>query len=188
MEADFGVELGAEDEALEFPWSDPEGRLRYYDLKRQPELLSQIEEAHRTPELGEFLAAINSPKSFLETAKCDAWTTPDISPEEEVFAAALKFGSYVDLLFREEERQFSFSDHEQLAERLTALLRRAPEIPAAAECLIRRCFYRHSGEVRDGFYITLYLFGYGNDEEHARASWVVALKLVENALQQIFIV
>src|SRR6476646_7856565 len=75
VEADFAVELGAEDETLDFPWAADDGGLRHYDLKRQPELLPEIEEARRVPELGEFLAAINSPSGILETAKCDVWSS-----------------------------------------------------------------------------------------------------------------
>ena len=45
VEADFAVELGADDETLEFPWAAADGGPRYYDLKRQPELLLEIEEA-----------------------------------------------------------------------------------------------------------------------------------------------
>src|SRR5580765_4235271 len=55
VEADFAVELGAEDETLDFPWAAADGGLRHYDLKRQPVLLPEIEEARRVPELGEFL-------------------------------------------------------------------------------------------------------------------------------------
>src|SRR5260370_19887885 len=36
VEADFAVELGADDETLELPWAAADGGLRYYDLKRQP--------------------------------------------------------------------------------------------------------------------------------------------------------
>ena len=39
MHVDFSVELGAEDDCLELPWASPDGALRYYDLRRQPELL-----------------------------------------------------------------------------------------------------------------------------------------------------
>ena len=90
MEADFAVELGADDETLELPWAADDGGPRYYDLKRQPELLLNIEEASRVPELGEFLAAMNSPASILETAKCDAWSSTEINPEEEIFGATLQ--------------------------------------------------------------------------------------------------
>jgi len=187
VQADSAVELGADDETLEFPW-EASGGARYYDLKRQPDLLLYIEEARQTPELGEFLAAVNAPAGLLESAKCDAWASTEINPEEEIFGASHKFGSYVDLLFCDESRRFSFSEHEQLAKRLTGLLKRAPEIPAAAEFLIRRCFYHGSDakeETREGYYFTFYLFGYGDEGSQARKQWAIALKLVENAIRQI---
>lgn len=185
MQADFGVELGAEDDTLELPWAAAGGGPRYFDLKRQPDLLFEVEEAQRVPALCEFLAAINSPGGFLETAKCDAWCSAEITPEEEVFGAACKFGSYVDLLFSDPDLRFDFAEHENLAKQVTQLLKRVPEIPAAAELIIRRCFYHLGDAVRDGFYITLYLFGYGDDEPEARQRWAIALKLVENALRQV---
>ena len=185
MEADFAVELGAEDETLEFPWAAEEDGGCYCDLKRHPELLEQVKEARRVPELGEFLASINAQTSILETAKCDAWASAEISVEEEIFGASCKFGSYVDLLFSAEELRFSFPAHEQLAQRLTQLLKRVPEIPAAAEFLIRRCYSRHDNEARDGFYITFYLFGYADEQERAQHQWAIGLKLVGNAIRQI---
>jgi len=184
MEADLAVELGPDDETLEMPWAGGGGGPRYYDLKRHPELLPEIEEARRACELGEFLKVINSAESTLETAKCDVWSSAEIGPEEEIFGAALKFGSYVDLLFSEEHARFSFLEHEQFARRLAQLLKKAPEMAASAEFLVRRCNYHVGEEVRDGFYITFYLFGYGDDEALARQRWAIALKLVENAIRQ----
>ncbi len=183
MQADFAVELGTGDETLELPWC-AEGGPRYYDLKRQPELLLNIEEARRIPELGEFLAAVNSTASILETAKCDAWFSAEMNPEDEIFGAACKFGSYVDLLFSGQASRFSFPAHEQWAMRITQLLKRVPEIPAAVEFLIRRCLYHGDNQTRDGFYLTFYSFGYGDDEPQARQRWAIALKLVENAIRQ----
>jgi len=185
VEADFAVELGADSETLEFPWAAAADGPRYYDLKRHPELLAQVEEAQRVPELGEFLRAMNAASSILETAKCDAWESSEISAEEEIFGAACKFGSYVDLLFSAEELRFLFPAHEQLVQRLTQLLKRVPEIPAAAEFLIRRCYFHQGTETREGFYITFYLFGYADDQEHAQDQWTIGLKLVENAIRQI---
>jgi hypothetical protein len=184
VEADFAVELGADDETLEIPWAADEGGPRYYNLKRRPELMLNVEEACRERELGEFLAAMNSATSIVETAKCDTWLSTEMNAEDEIFGAAQKFGSYVDIVFSEERERFSFPAHEQFARKLTQLLKKVPEIPAAAELLIRRCYY-HAEEVRDGFYITFYLFGYGDDPPQARARWVIALKLVENAIRQL---
>jgi hypothetical protein len=163
------------------PWAASEGGPRYFDLKRHPELLLNLEEAGRASELGEFLGVMNSPAGILETAKCDIWSSTEINPEEEIFGAAYKFCSYVDILFSQESR-YSFADHEQFAKRVTQLLKGAPEIPAAAELLVRRAFYHVAGEVQEGFYITFYLFGYGDDEPQARQRWAIALKLTENAM------
>jgi hypothetical protein len=172
------------------PWAAEEGGPRYYDLKRHPELLSNLEEAVRAPELGEFLSKVNSLQSPLETAKCDVWSSTEINPEEEIFEATHKFGSYVDLFFSDEPKRFSFPLHEQLAKRLTSLLQRAPEMPVSVEFLIRRCYYHEpeeipgQEEIRDGFYITLYLFGYGKDEVRSRQNWAIGLKLIGNAIRQ----
>ena len=184
MDADFSVELGPDDETLSLPWAAPDCGPRYYDLKRQPELLLQVEEAQREKELGEFLAALNTPTGSLETAKCDAWSTTELNPEEEIFGASHKFGSYVDLLFSADEARSSFPNHEDFARRVAELLKRAPEIPAAAEFLIRRCYCYCGSEFHQGFYITLYVFGYGDGEQKARQQWAVALKLVEHAVRQ----
>ncbi len=184
MEVDFAVELGADDETLDLPWA-AEGGARYYDLKRQPDLLLNIEEAQRVPELGEFLAQLNTPASIVETAKCDTWGTTEINPEEEIFGVPCKFVSYVDLVFSADQTRFSFPEHERLARQITQLLQRVPEIPAAAEFLIRRCRYHQPPRIEDGFYITFYLSGYGDDEAQARQRWVIALNLVGNSIRQL---
>ena len=184
MEAGFSVELGPDDEALEFPWTDPQSRVRYYDLKRQPKLVLALEEARQFPELAEFLAAINSPSCKLESAKCDAWFTTDLQPEDDIFGATGKFGGYVDLIFSGPER-LSFPAHEKLAQQLTQLLKWVPEIPAAAEFLVRRCYYHDGEATADGFYFTVYLFGYGHDAEQSRQRWAIALKLMEIAILQV---
>jgi hypothetical protein len=88
MNADFSIELGREDPVLDFPWKDPAGELAYVDLKRHPESTALIEEAKRFPELGEFLRVLNSARSMVETAKCDAWATTELSPEEEIYDAS----------------------------------------------------------------------------------------------------
>src|SRR5258708_7370470 len=150
MDADFALELGREDRVLDFPWKDPAGKLAYVDLKRRPELMAEIEEAEKFPELGEFLRVMNSQRSMVETAKCDAWATTELSPEEEVYDASHKFVSYVDVVFsntdlHQSSLRESLPAHEQFVRKLTELLRRAPETPpetpSAAEVCVRRCYF-----------------------------------------------
>ncbi|MCU1296930.1 MAG: hypothetical protein JWO91_1208, partial [Acidobacteriaceae bacterium] len=54
-----------------------------------------------------------------------------------------------------------------------------------AEFLVRRCLYHLQKEVQEGFYITFYLFGYGNSEDEARQQWGEALELAERAIRQL---
>jgi hypothetical protein len=185
MEADFSIELGSEDPVLDYPWTDPAGKFAYLDLKRLPELMAQVKEAEEFPELAEFLRTLNSPRSMVETAKCDAWATTELSPEEEIYDASHKFASYVDAVFSNIDVRLSLPAHEQFARKLVELLRRAPETPSAAEVCVRRCYFAVDGGVREGCYCTLYVSGYGNDEASARLNWGVALKLVGNAILQL---
>jgi hypothetical protein len=212
MLADYSVELGRDDPALELPWasdkrvaderasderaSDEQGpdgpEQRYYDLKKHPELLLEIPEASAHPELGAFLARINAPKFPLATAKCDAWATREILPEEEIFGAEFKFASYVDLVFADEAARLSFEKHEALAQGLCRLLRHAPEIAASVEFVVRRCYYHRReapavgvDDSESGFYCTAYVSAFGDGAEEARKQWTIALALVQNALVQV---
>ena len=97
MQADFYVELGGDAPALEIPWRSDDPCVRYFDLKKHPELVQEIPEAVAYPELGAFLARMNAVEFPLATAKCDAWVSSEISPEEEIFGDR-KFVSYVDLV------------------------------------------------------------------------------------------
>ena len=185
MDADFSIELGREDPVLDFPWKDPAGELAYVDLKRRPESMASIEEAEKFPELREFLRTLNSPRSMVETAKCDAWAAAELGAEEEIYDASDKFTSYVDVVFSDLDARLSLPAHEQFARKLVGLLRRAPETPSAAEVCVRRCYFAAESGVREGFYCTLYVSGYGNDGASARRNWEVALKLMGNAIVQL---
>ena len=192
MDATVSVELGAEDPHLEVPWRA--GDLRYYDLKRHPELLLELPESHNR-EMSEFLTAMNSALSMLETVKSDTWLSDQMEEQEKIYAATWKFCSYVDLIFTDPRVRAGFAAHENFGKRIAGLLRRAPDIPSAAEFIVRRCYYapRAVGaetapggpEAGEGFCLTFYLFGYGDDEDEARRRWGIALKVVENALLQL---
>jgi hypothetical protein len=187
MQADYSLELAAEDPALELPWCSDDGLTGYVNLKLHPDLLASISEAANYPELGAFLGRMNAPGFPLETAKCDAWFESELAPEEDVFGADCKFVSYIDLLFSDDSRRFSLPAHERLAEDVSNLMKRAPEMPAAAEFIVRHCHCHADGvesDSRIGFCITAYVTGYGDSEEEARLRWAIALKLVQNALVQ----
>lgn len=185
MQADFSIECGAKDECLEIPWASEDGGLRYVDLKANPALIAELEEARRYPGIADFLRTANSPRSAFQTAKCDAGFTHEMTVEDEPFGTSGKFGSYVDVMFASTLERGSFKQNESCARNLVRLLQRAPEMPASAEFLVRRCLFTDHGADADGFYMTCYVFGYSDDEEEARKHWGVALLLVGSALVQI---
>ncbi len=189
MQAEYGVELGREDPALEMPWSAEDGAVRYYDVKGNPELVLQIGEAVTFPELGAFLRRMNAVGFPLQTAKCDVWYSREISAEEEIFGAACKLVSYVDLVFTAEDARASFERHEELAQGLCQLLQRAPEIAATVAFVVRRCYYHgkenDSDESTSGFCITTYVSGFADSQDETRPRWAIALTLLQNALVQV---
>ncbi len=185
MDADFTIELGNDDPVLDFPWTDPDGRLAYFDLKNNPEMLARLEETRQFPELGEFLHTVNSALSIVESAKCDAWPAQEFTPEEEIFGAAHKFASYVDLIFSGDSDRQSLPSHEHFAKRLVELLRHTPETPSSVEVCVRRAYYSIEKETVPGCYFTIYVNGYGDDEARARLNWEIALRLVAFAVLQL---
>jgi len=189
MQADFNVELGADDHCLELPWTSEDRKLRYFDLRAHPELLLGIIEAADSRELAEFLSVVNQPSSIVQTAKCDTWLTNELDVEDEIFGSPWKFGSYIDLIFAETSQQLSLPAHEEFARSLRAMLQKVPDFAAAADFVLRRCYYHraHYGpdQSDDGYCLTFYLNGYGDEEEGAKKSWMIGLKLVQNALVQL---
>lgn len=188
MHADSSVELGSGDPALELPWRADDSSVRYFNLKLHPDLVLNIPEARNYPELSAFLSRLNASDFPLETAKCDAWSSRELATEEEVFGAACKFVCYVDLLFSGGDLRFSLEKHGTLAEDLCNLLKRAPEMAASAEFVVRHCHFHSSDNPADsriGFCITAYVTGFGDTEDEARQRWAIALKLLQNALVQL---
>jgi hypothetical protein len=191
MDADWSVELGSDDEALEFPWSSPDGSQRYIDLHREPDRLADLTEATRFPELGEFLRAMNQQQLPWLTAKCDVWLDNELNEAEAIYNARLKLSSYVDLVARDEAARFSFIRHEQWVKSAAGALSSDDGLAVACEFIVRRCWYHTEASslradedattLREnnpvpGFYMTLYLFGYGGDESEARVRWVEGLR------------
>jgi len=189
VQVEYDVALGRDDPALELPWSSEDGTVRYYDVKCHPELVLQISEAEAFPELGAFLKRMNASGFPLQTAKCDIWYSREISAEEEIFGAACKLVSYVDLVFTADEGRASLERHEDLAQGLCQLLQRAPEIAATVALVIRRCYYHgnenDSNESTSGFCLTAYVSGFDNEQSDARQRWAIALTLLQHALVQV---
>jgi hypothetical protein len=105
MEADWSVELAAEDPVIVVPWAADDGSCKFVDLRRRleppagkdasrnlqaegenqapyqvpdeisGEIFAGVAEATHEPALGSALLELNGARSPLWTAKCDAWLT-----------------------------------------------------------------------------------------------------------------
>jgi len=187
MDADWSVELGTDDPTLEFPWSSPDGSQGYVDLSSQPEALTAIPEAAAYPELAEFLRTVNGKSSPWQTVKCDVWTDDELGEAETIYDGTLKFCSYVDLIVRDAAARWSFERHEAWVKSAARELDGEGAVSIACEFIVRRCWFHPEGAVDPehttaGFYVTLYLFGYGHDEAEARARWAEGLRRVTGVL------
>lgn len=185
MDADWSVELGRDDPTLEFPWTSPDGSRRYVDLQQSPESISEIPEAEHHPELAEFLHSLNAPDSPWQTVKCDVWLERELDEAERIYEATVKFCSFVDLIARDMSSRFSFERHERFVKLAARQLSDNDDQPVSCEFTVRRCFYHQEtleGDLTAGFYVTFYLFGYGNDEAEARGRWAPGLHRVTSLL------
>lgn len=216
MHVDNAVELGRDDPALEMPWASEDGSLRYCDIRTNPVLVDTLPEAQHSLEMREFLIRTNAADFPMQSAKSDLWSTTEMSPEEEIFSASWKFGSYIDLIFSDHAPRFSLRAHQRLMTKLCALLQRAPDMPASLEFVLRHCYYhvlddvarasdseesRRQDQHREehsvpekmlddsarGFCLTMYVSGFGNTEQEAQQRWSIALKLLQHALIQLCI-
>lgn len=183
MDADWSVELGADDPVLEFPWTSPDGTQSFIDLTADIGALGKIPEAVKYVPLRSFLAELNARSPWI-SAKCDVWSDEDISEAEKIYGGTVRMCSYVDVIRRDKQGRFSFEQHERWVRSVAERLQWFPDAPYRAELVVRRCYY-HLDEIpeesRAGFCITVYAFGYG-DQETAKYPWKGCLDCVSHAL------
>src|SRR6516165_1880433 len=186
MDADWSVELGHDDPALEFPWSSEDGARSFVDLSSDLADLDNIPEARQYRELAAFLAVVNAETSTWITAKCDAWFDRELGEAEQIYDAKMKMCSYIDLIRRNREQRFSFELHEHFVKQATIALGKTSAAPMACEFIVRRCWYQSENAPQNdpdpGFYITVYVFGYGSDGPQARTSWSEALTRIASVI------
>lgn len=181
MDAEFSVELGADDPTLAVPWRSPNGEIEYVDLRKHPEAIDRLEEMRAFPELGEFLRRLNAAESAYQTAKCDAWFDSLMDVDDDPYEEGMKCGSYVDVFFAGARRLADFAEHERWAREVVRRVRGAEDLQARAEIAVRRAWFEDENP-GEGFYWTIYVFGYGEGVEDARGVWVEAIRQVQDAL------
>jgi len=185
MQVEFFAELHEGTDRLEIPWASPdELRNRYFGLKARPDLLDEVIEARDNPALKQFLATVNAADTVFATAKCQTWTTQEFSPAERSSfpTASIKFAAYIDLVFSHALLNFHREHFEQLSRRLQQTLNPTP-VPARAELCLRQCYF-HAQQAW-GFYLTIFLYGYGATDVEAQRNWTAALQALGDSLTRL---
>jgi hypothetical protein len=181
MDAEFSVELGHDDPTLAVPWRSPDGKLAYIDLRQNPEAIEMLSEVRAFPELANVLYALNAPGSIYQTAKCDVWFDTLMDIDDEPYDAEMKCASYIDVFFSGRRRLAEFAEHEASAGMVVKHLRGVEDMAARVELSVRRAYFEDDPQ-GEGFYWTVYVFGYGDDLEGARSHWSLAMQQTLNAL------
>lgn len=179
MRIELSQELDFDDPRLEVPWTNPANPEHgYVNLKEFPEEVGRLEECLKYPGLGRLLREINAPGSALQSAKCDAWTTHELSADERLdFNLPNKMGSYVDVVFDPPEINLELSHHLGLGERVAQILR-SLRVQAQGEIVIRRC--RLEGKL--GYASTIFIHAYGSTVQEAGEEWRRAMEGLGAAL------
>ena len=168
-------ELEQDDPKLEIPWESLENpSLRYQDLKSFPKLILELDEVLKFPALGSFLKILNGPNSRFRTAKCDIWSTQELTEEERIeLGRVYKLGVYVDLIFEKVEFNFSIKHYLQLGKKLEGISG-ISDSSVQVEFTIRRCFFQDKSSW--GYYATLFLHAYGDTPTGAARKGAQALE------------
>ena len=213
MEADYRVELGPAAPALELPWTDPEGRSHYVELRGAASLrecsvdgkpdritdgitdgiadriTDRIPEARRFPALGRFLVDANSQPSAWQTAKCDVWAD-QTEAMENLYNFGFAHSSYVDLVLAEPAAALrgSLEAHQRLAKEMAQRLEANEGLKALAEIVVRRCYFHPGASLEEsdaGYCLTLFLIGYGATPGEAAECWERTLEFAAECLLQL---
>ena len=184
MRVDLSQELDPGDDTLEMPWTSPANpAVKYMDLKVQPDLIDLIWEAVGRPVIASFLTETNSSSSAFRTAKCDVWTTTELAEDEKLdFGLPHKVGSYFDLVFDSPESNSRLEAQLELGAKLERKLG-GLRVQAQVEICVRRCRFQ-AGD-RWGYYVTLFIHGYGATQAEAEGEWSRALAAVKKVLGEI---
>jgi hypothetical protein len=179
MEADWSVALAPDDPMIIVPWAAPADdapRCKFLDLRRDPNLIDEMDEARSQPLLRAALLRFNGAQSPLWTAKCDVWRSSvregaqpydpyemNADPNETLFGA----GSYIDLLPRDGLLATSFDRQERWIRSMTGKLRSVPVRAARAEFVLRLA----EVDGVPGFGVTWFVEGCGATVRLAAEAW-----------------
>jgi hypothetical protein len=117
------------------------------------------------------LLRLNGNDSPVWTAKCDVWTLSEEEKQLDFGPVASGLGAYVDTIPRDLNSFSSLPVQIAVAQRLVALAMEVSLDDARVEYVLRPAQWHE----REGYALTIYVYGYGSDEDEARSQWSTAL-------------
>jgi hypothetical protein len=170
VEADWSVEVGADLPTIDVPW---EG---FIDLRREPALLSNLDEAASCATLAQVLVMLNHGDSPVFTSKCDHWRLAENEIDPLEFDAAeeeamVGVACYVDIIARRESLFISFAAHETWVRRATQEMREIKVRGSHVDLVVRPATVDEKG----GYALTLYVASCGSSENDAHSIFPLAL-------------
>lgn len=174
MDTNWSVEAAEDDPVVVIPWSDDDGVVRFIDPRTHPNLLDQLPEAITWPEIQSALKTINAETSAVWSAKCDAWVLSNGDKMLDFGTVLHGFGAYFDVIPHDLEHFSSLSRQTAMVQKLASEARKLPPEDARADFILRPA----SLIGRAGYAATVYVFGYGDQEQTARENWSQALSNV----------
>ena len=179
MEADWEFEIGPGAPVIDAAWAG------LVDLQNEPWRVNQIGETARAAGLAQLLLWLNSSASRFWTAKCDAWSTETIDPDEmdaPAKEAAVALACYIDVLPRDRAVWSTPADVEAFCRKLVAKLRCVPARCCRADLVIRQAEIRGESLTLG---ITAYLAGCGVSESNAADALTNALSAFADSISTI---
>lgn len=171
MDADWSVAAAVDDPVIVVPWLDDVGIYTYVDLRAAPDRVEQVPETAQWPELSSALLLLNAPASGMFTSKCDAW---ELSDEEKLLdfgPVSFGIGSYIDLLYESDKLFASLEKQVMLLKQIAMSAAHLDHANARAEFILRPARKKEAA----GFGTTVYVYGYGENPDEARARWAMGL-------------
>jgi len=174
MDTNWSVEAAEDDPVVVIPWSDDDGVVRFIDPRTHPNLLDQLPEAITWPEIRSALKTINAETSAVWSAKCDAWVLSNGDKMLDFGTVLHGFGAYFDVIPHDLEHFSSLSRQTAAIEKLASKARKLPPEDARTDLILRPALLMNKA----GYAATVYVYGYGNEEQTARENWSQALSNV----------
>ncbi len=155
---------------------DGGGNAGYFDLKKEPEKISDIQELQNWPELRDLVTLINHKDSFFRTLRCQVFFSgaPENLPLKRVCC------TYTTVPFEIRDYNLSMGRDEELRQ---GIAKYATELLSESRTHLELDLTSTSSNehrVSRAWSLTIHVWGLGQVNEEARNTWAVGIRALSN--------